>query len=105
MSGVRSTRAMTQVVRRQVETLFVLNVLSFRHHQYGAEVAWSKVPEHMKFLVPWRIRQAPDAAAGELQIRSRVDDATVSCVVKRYRYRRLGRAPAESDLTAFLREG
>lgn len=101
----QGTRAMRQVVRRQVETLFVLNVLCFRHHQYGAEVAWSKVPEHVKFLVPWRIRQTPDGAARELQIRARVDDATVSRVVKRYRYRRLTEAPAGSDLTAFLRDG
>lgn len=101
----RGTQAMRLVVRCQVETLFVLNVLSFRHHQYGAEVAWSKVPEHAKFLMPWRIHRPPGGAAAELQIRARVDDATVSRVVKRYRYDRLTKAPADSDLTAFLRDG
>lgn len=101
----RGTRAMRDVVRCQVQTLFVLNVLSFRHHQFGAEVAWSKVPEHAKFLVPWRIRRASDGATRELQIRTRVDDTTVSRVVKRYRYGRLRKAPPESDLTTFLRHG
>lgn len=101
----QDTRAMRQVVRCQVDTLFVLNVLRCRHHQYGAEVAWSQVPEPAMFLVPWRIRQAPDGTTRELQIRARVDATTVSRVVQRYRYRRLTKTPLGCELTALLQSG
>ena len=96
---------MRAVVRRQVQALFVLNVLRFRHLRYGAEVAWSETPEPAKFLMPWRICRAREGATAELQIRARADGATVSRVVKRYRYSRLKKASPDCDLTAFLRNG
>lgn len=97
----RGTQAMRQVVSRQVQTLFAHNVLRLRHLRYGAEITWFEVPPHPTFLVPWRICRRRDGIV-ELQIRARVDSATISRIVRRYRYARLTRTPADFDIGAIL---
>lgn len=98
----RATHAMRQVVRRQVDALFALNVLRFRRLQYGAEVAWSEAPPQANFLVPWRICRPRDGGRAELQVRARVHSATISRLIVRYRYVRLAKTPPGFDLTTVL---
>lgn len=100
----RGTQAMRHVASRQAQSLFVLNVLRFSRLQYGAQVAWSETPATARFLVPWRICRAGHGDDLELQVRTRVESATIGRIVMRHRYRRLQKVPSNVDLTAFLGE-